>query len=354
MWPKEHINSMVNAWSTNRKGGTLVLQGASGIGKSTLVKHFIDECNRKDILLVPLVGDILPELRVKENDFTNQLNGDARASILLSMIVRIVKRLLDRGTKLALVFDDAQWLDTSTLAIVLRLIEEVPQYVSEGAELIARSVENKVAARALEKSRLASWLAMCAFSHAKRKVFDACRKEACQSLSLLSIDVDAMSGKKIAKATRKAAIRQLILFFKSKGGTKLLRRRDHHNRVVTGGSRTFEEEARLYSFLGLLYNSFHSNNVSKEVGKWALFETLNAIIPTAANYPAQWVSISVQAAFAMFWGARGLSKLYMKPFYTVGEKIGDAKHMESVYVAFVYILSCNWNKAIDVLENYIR
>ncbi|KAJ3102142.1 hypothetical protein HDU96_009731 [Phlyctochytrium bullatum] len=69
--PKELIKSAVNLWSTNRKGGALVLQGASGIGKSTLVKHFIDECNQKDIL----------------------------------------------------------WLDTSTVAVVLRLIEELPQGV---------------------------------------------------------------------------------------------------------------------------------------------------------------------------------------------------------------------------------
>ncbi|KAJ3104431.1 hypothetical protein HDU96_008925 [Phlyctochytrium bullatum] len=252
----------------------------------------------------------------------------------------------------SLYYERWQWCEACNLLLPLA------DFVGTNADLIARSLPGPSAAKALATARRASWFAMSAYSLSQQKDFARSRDAAQQALLLLGIDFSALEAhkKKNARATQTALVRQLVLYFRTKGGTRLVRRRDMHGHIVAGPRRTHEETARYASFSTLLFALFFGNGktIPVEMAPYIMFEALNAAITTAASYPTDWVCLSLRVAYATFWGSRGLSGLYLKPFFAVGDRIGDSRHMESYFAGMVEFFLGHWEKAKEVFGDYAR
>ncbi|KAJ3203168.1 hypothetical protein HDU67_010358, partial [Dinochytrium kinnereticum] len=81
---------------------------------------------REDERLAPLLNALLPHLRPRETKWSLTLDGKARASLLKSLIIRIVNKWVAEGNKYAFIFDDAQWIDLSSLDIIKDIVDQSP------------------------------------------------------------------------------------------------------------------------------------------------------------------------------------------------------------------------------------
>ncbi|KAJ3108383.1 hypothetical protein HDU97_001508 [Phlyctochytrium planicorne] len=99
--------------------------------------------------LAPLLHDAMPWIKIEENNVTSSLAGPARTTILVEMIVRIIAAMADK-LELAIVFDNAQFLDNTSTDIMMALLKICPkilvvvstrplnQYKSKGIEAILK------------------------------------------------------------------------------------------------------------------------------------------------------------------------------------------------------------------------
>ncbi|KAJ3116158.1 hypothetical protein HDU96_010267 [Phlyctochytrium bullatum] len=250
-----------------------------------------------------------------------------------------------------LYFSRSQWSESSNILLPLS------DFVRDNADLITRTLPAPAASKALLPDRRASWLGMAAFAAAHHKDFETSRRAATESLSLLSTDLTPLhSTLSATKSAKRALLRQLLLHLRSQGGTRLLRRRDLHHRLVSTPHRLDSEQAQFCSFTALLFEFFigQHHGFSIDQATWFMFEALNAAIPTAVSYPAEWIALCNRAALATYWTARGLSSVYLKPFYGVGEKVGDARFVKAGYVGAIETFSGRWEEARYVFDNYAR
>ncbi|KAJ3198363.1 hypothetical protein HDU67_003528, partial [Dinochytrium kinnereticum] len=79
-----------------------------------------------DEKLAPLLGAVLPHLLLKETRWSEALDGKARASLLKSLLVRLTNKWIKSGRRIAFIFDDAQWLDISSLDVLYDMAEHCP------------------------------------------------------------------------------------------------------------------------------------------------------------------------------------------------------------------------------------
>ena len=168
-------------------GATIVIEGEQGIGKSTLassatemaaqaglrvftvtaepiergtayhpwrplLSSLLNDADGEDALLAAVGGDarrrpLLPLLNpflvrpLQETQASAALSGDARADQLSAMLSDVVRRQTEQSPGLLLV-EDAQWLDSTSWALLLDVIRTVPRLLTVLTERIAEGVED--------------------------------------------------------------------------------------------------------------------------------------------------------------------------------------------------------------------
>ena len=154
------------------RSSAVVIEGAAGIGKSVLLQKFVSQATsklpeariliglgdaielstpyfawrpvfetlfsaygnswRKSLTthlspehreMSPLLNNVL-SLNLPENSLTEQLAGEARQDNTHEMVVALIREAL-AGAPLVLIFDDAQWLDSATWKLLVRVREEI-------------------------------------------------------------------------------------------------------------------------------------------------------------------------------------------------------------------------------------
>ena len=174
-------------------GGTILIEGAAGIGKSVLVDDFIETAGQMGVKAftgngdpvetatqyyaarpifealfeisdeqepaanqqtvfaalqgnpflierLPLLSEVIP-LRLPDNELTGQMIGEARAISTREFLLEILRHILIQGgppVPSVIVLDDAQWLDAATWSLISSINRELP-----GIQLVIslRSVE---------------------------------------------------------------------------------------------------------------------------------------------------------------------------------------------------------------------
>ncbi|KAJ3191259.1 hypothetical protein HK101_007925 [Irineochytrium annulatum] len=80
--------------------------------------------------LAPLLGNMLPILAMDENERTQSLDGPSRNNLLKSVLVQIITAFVE-STAVVFIFDDAQWLDASTLEVLVQISTFCPKLTLE-------------------------------------------------------------------------------------------------------------------------------------------------------------------------------------------------------------------------------
>lgn len=60
--------------------------------------------------LVPLLGDVIPFLSIKDNKFTKRLNKEARSLTTCDFLVALLT-LMSKKSPILIILEDAQWLE---------------------------------------------------------------------------------------------------------------------------------------------------------------------------------------------------------------------------------------------------
>ena len=121
----------------DRTGGVLLLEGEPGIGKSRLVRHLTDRAAAAGFAVHAGAGDPIERGApyhgwrpvfagalgldpLADGAVTPGLSGDARAEATRDLLAATLDALAHR-TPTVIAIDDAHWLDSASLALVLRL-----------------------------------------------------------------------------------------------------------------------------------------------------------------------------------------------------------------------------------------
>jgi len=161
--------------------GILLIEGEAGVGKTRIVANFMEQANEKGVRVLygeadpvesgtpyyafrsileaifnitgwedsqimrnavllsmaedqflldraPLLSEILP-LSWPDNELTSQMSGESRASSIREVVLHILRSLLfqnKREIPTVIIFDDAQWLDTTTWNLIGYINRELP------------------------------------------------------------------------------------------------------------------------------------------------------------------------------------------------------------------------------------
>ncbi|KAJ3177343.1 hypothetical protein HK101_010302, partial [Irineochytrium annulatum] len=79
--------------------------------------------------LAPLFTGVLPGLALTDSDRTRLLDGPARNNLLKSSLVKVITAFVE-STAAVFVFDDTQWLDSSTLEVLVQLSRSCPKILT--------------------------------------------------------------------------------------------------------------------------------------------------------------------------------------------------------------------------------
>ncbi|KAJ3194818.1 hypothetical protein HK101_001820 [Irineochytrium annulatum] len=79
-----------------------------------------------DIELIPLLAAVLPGFVTAETERTAALDGSARDIQLKSIVSKIIAAFVE-STAAIFIFDDIQWLDSSTLEVLIQISKLCPQ-----------------------------------------------------------------------------------------------------------------------------------------------------------------------------------------------------------------------------------
>ncbi|KAI8852269.1 hypothetical protein BC829DRAFT_385568 [Chytridium lagenaria] len=225
------------------------------------------------------------------------------------------------------------------------ILDSLISFVEQSEEIIIKSLNHSAADQILSLERRALWWSMISHGCCQRKLFKDSFKAASEALSLIGIKVDK-SPKDMQKAMKKALLKQLVLFFKTKGGKRLLRKK----KLSASGTPdipTVDEQIRFYSFGALLIHSYYDDNATNARSGWIMFELLNAIVPTAAARPVDWVTLCLRAQFGFLWSSKPLSNLYAKSAKSIGDSLGESQHTYTS--ALIEGLQSKWEDAFGIL-----
>ncbi|KAJ3178896.1 hypothetical protein HK101_010082 [Irineochytrium annulatum] len=172
------IKDRFQEWLTERKRTVLFVEAVSGMGKSCLAKFLIDtakangaicclvqagghdrakaEMTRSvmgfltkvgvDADLAPLLAMVSPSrLAMDDTPRTKGMDEQAKINVLRGMIVKIVGFLVQTNP-VVFVFDDAQWLDSKTLEILVLLSRFCPKGVTllpETSHMVLKGLSSK-------------------------------------------------------------------------------------------------------------------------------------------------------------------------------------------------------------------
>ncbi|KAJ3106235.1 hypothetical protein HDU96_008297 [Phlyctochytrium bullatum] len=209
------------------------------------------------------------------------------------------------------------------------ILSSLVTFVHESADMIPVWLERVEAEKILSKSRQAFWSSMIALGCCYRRIFGESKRLGLESLEMMGVHVPKGS-KELAKAVKKALVKQLVLYYKTKGGTRRIR--NDRSKAMSANvdprtQRTVEDQTRIYALVALLTCTTYDRTVTKEEIVWYMLELLNSSITTAADNMVEWVALCGRVAFMVMMTTKGLSRLYMKQAEKIGTKIGDMRHM---------------------------
>ncbi|KAJ3208377.1 hypothetical protein HDU67_006784 [Dinochytrium kinnereticum] len=222
-------------------------------------------------------------------------------------------------------------------------MELLINFVKQSEDVITKTLSKKEAAEILCKERISIWWSVVSHCCSVSILFNEGKKAAEESLKLLGCNIH-LDPQSLKKATKKAVMRQAVMFIRTGGGKRLLRGKATNN--LSTGKGTKEEQAKSLAFGALFHMGFFDVSTSKEFLGWYMFELLNAKMPTAACNPVEWVVICARAAHGLaLKGNKSIAHMYLKSALSIGEKIGEEKHYYGFAPAIVYYLDGDCDSA---------
>ncbi|KAJ3158604.1 hypothetical protein HK101_001272 [Irineochytrium annulatum] len=111
----------IQKWVVREQHLCAVIEGPSGVGKSTLLNYWVKQLER----LGADVRPVLPTVAFDKYPLPANMDSVGQAAALQMMIVQIVKQHTEsQRNRIVLVVDDAQWVDTASLSVILALSTE--------------------------------------------------------------------------------------------------------------------------------------------------------------------------------------------------------------------------------------
>ncbi|KAJ3146842.1 hypothetical protein HK101_002286, partial [Irineochytrium annulatum] len=111
----------IHKWVVRERHLCAVIEGPSGVGKSTLLNCWVKQLER----LGADVRPVLPTLAFDKYPLPANMDSVGQAAALLVMIVQIIKQYTEaQRNRIVLVVDDAQWVDSASMSVILALSTE--------------------------------------------------------------------------------------------------------------------------------------------------------------------------------------------------------------------------------------
>ncbi|KAJ3278757.1 hypothetical protein HDU76_009755, partial [Blyttiomyces sp. JEL0837] len=158
---KKIILDCYSKWKENHKDSVILIEAASGLGKSTLGTFAsslalldsvgvcliqgteIEQRTERNTKVVndvevpayefmqyhgenpnmaPLLGMVIPFVRIPETEQTEKLDSQAKNNLLKTLILRIFNSFVSKH-KCLFIFDDSQWLDDMSLDMIMSFVK---------------------------------------------------------------------------------------------------------------------------------------------------------------------------------------------------------------------------------------
>ncbi|KAJ3113157.1 hypothetical protein HDU96_003718 [Phlyctochytrium bullatum] len=119
---------LANGWNNRRKKispGRDSISVDGDYGGSVEAMKFLSYFGENPDL-APILHDVMPWIKIEENTVTSNLGGQARTTLLHEMIVKIISTMTD-SFDLAIAFDNAQFIDNTSMDITLALLKVCPK-----------------------------------------------------------------------------------------------------------------------------------------------------------------------------------------------------------------------------------
>ncbi|KAJ3098115.1 hypothetical protein HDU97_004299 [Phlyctochytrium planicorne] len=227
-------------------------------------------------------------------------------------------------------------------------------FVDSSRELIASSLPEKASKEILDNVRIGMWWSMIVESLAYRNLFSEALETSKTALSYLGMnfmDNPAL----LAKAFRRAFLRQMGLYIRTNGGARLLRKRQM--RLLNGqslppGIPTMAETAKFSVFNSLLIVIIYDAGISPLLAGWIMFEVLNSLIPTAAARPIEWSRISIRTALILWYVSKPLAGMYLRSFQHVTPYGPDWPHADANAHSSLLVMKGDFEAGIRAICAY--
>jgi len=129
----EHLQNAFDNAATG-EGNTVLIQGEAGIGKSTLIKQFLERVHNRSLQLVGYCDDLfLPRPLAPLHDIALQCASDLPAffindSTWTTLFGAFTKYILHQTRPVILVFEDIHWADEATLDFIKYFTRRISRF----------------------------------------------------------------------------------------------------------------------------------------------------------------------------------------------------------------------------------
>ncbi|KAJ3094753.1 hypothetical protein HDU97_007626 [Phlyctochytrium planicorne] len=211
------------------------------------------------------------------------------------------------------------------------ILEMLIDYVEQSKSVIAETLTKQEADSITSSDRKSLWWSMITAANCHRKLFAPGVAAATTALSLLGITL-TKDIKLVKKLMMRSLLTHILLFYKTKGGTHLLRRKKHAGHDPS--KPTMAETSKFNTFGALYYVTLYDHGTSKPFIGWVGFEMLNSCIPTAAARPVEWGRLCARGGYIFHSALPALGNRYIRlleklkdfPFASVGHLLGGINY----------------------------
>lgn len=126
--PPTELQSRVRKSLQRILAGNAFAEPVSATGDTTVIgiqETAVVTAQAESDLLFPLLGSVIPDAELKDNEFTSQLSEEARVTMTEEFFTRLLTAAADR-TGLQIVLEDVHWMDSASWNLARAVAESVP------------------------------------------------------------------------------------------------------------------------------------------------------------------------------------------------------------------------------------